>query len=286
MTNTAKNVIQRTLGCQFKGVRTHAYVDLDAAMSCALWRIISGDKKDPLFLPAGEPTPEGYIGLDVADGLKGLDTSCFEELFRAAAEAGIFTPQLLEEMWPLIRHVTMQDRGEMFDQPKEILAGNLTRILASLRGATREYAAWEDASIVTFFHRFLLNQIAFAEKVEEGRQAVAASQILPTALGTICVLPRGNFTNSEAIAFEEGHSFLIYQNYFNIGVVRNNKLTVSLAELLHDLPEGWYKDPRGFLVCWGSRKNPAKTASDLSVADLAFKLVEAIRKIQIVCKES
>lgn len=74
---------------------------------------------------------------------------------------------------------------------------------------------------------------------------------------------------THSILFDKGVEFVVYEDNFNLGVIRNPRSNKNLGNHLRkDLPE-WFHHPKGFLSCWGCNKAPKFVASEISAETLA-----------------
>ncbi len=243
--------LRRELSVRNCRVATHIKPDLDALLSVALWaHLIGMNVRDLIlsFIPSGSPVPEGFVGLDISAGFKGLNSSCFEELLELA------TPADRAALGLLGAHATKQDQGEVHRLPRELSIGFFGNCLSTFRKA-----GWTDQNLV------LLGADLFMGALLQGRDRVAAVAALETAEWhlerRVVLLPSGSGMSVTMAAFEVGAEIAIYEDGANVGVVRTNDGTLHLGELLQGLEEltEFFFHPSGRFVSRGTQKSPAAT---------------------------
>jgi len=79
---------------------------------------------------------------------------------------------------------------------------------------------------------------------------------------------------------EMGVNFIIYKDGYNMGILRNVNETFDLNivknKMQFENKDKWFCHPQGFILCWGSKKFPAKEDSGVGVEDLFQLLVSCL----------
>lgn len=258
---------------QERRVATHLRVDLDAIMSTALWAHLvhcSVDDLDVHFVPAiTEQVDSGVVALDIPAGLKGHESSCFEQLLA-------FAPKEEQEALALFaHHVTLQDRGELLGLPREVHIGCLGPVIGALKDAMMN-----DRALLSFGGGLFHAQLTAGRELVLAHEALVQAQQL--AEGRVVVLPPNVPRITSTLAFEGGAEIVIFQQELNVGAQRRHDSSVHLGKLLEAvLPEGFFRHPNGWLVAWGTEKSPASDRSPLSALELGALIARLLPRSHV-----
>lgn len=252
----------------------HPWVDLDAATCVALTGVAI---EDVYFLPANAPDVPAHLKeariLDHPLGHKGLLES--DGIQHSAAASLPEAADLADS--DLLLEVEEQDMHG-FAQPRFSLA----RILACVRAFFRDQKLTGeelDRAVLRVMVP-VIRAIAHAER----QKARAPQTPLPEVeVGPYRFALRVG-ASDEPLVLPRGYAGIIYQDGFNLGVVRHPRRREIDFRLLREELPGWFIHSTGFMACWGSFKAPAsgpppegtpRTAAEL-VALLREKLIPAL----------
>lgn len=101
---------------------------------------------------------------------------------------------------------------------------------------------------------------------------------------------------SKILMYGKNAMFVVFEDGFNIGVLSNKKLDVHVdaPELIaaiedsgeqiappgKDQKDKWFIHTDRYILCWGSRKAPAKRAQRLTIEKLTEAAINAVRRIE------
>ncbi|MDW8079905.1 MAG: hypothetical protein RMJ16_13580 [Thermoguttaceae bacterium] len=253
----------------------HPWVDLDAAACVALTGVAI---EDVYFLPANATEiPECLKHARILDhplGLKGFLES--NGLQHSAAASLPEAADLAESDFLL--EVEEQDM-QGYAQPRYSLA----RILACVRAYFRDQklAGEELDRAVLRIIVPVLRAIAHAER--QNRQ-VRQSPLPEVEVGPYRFVLRLG-PSDEPPMLPRGYAGIIYQDGFNLGVVRHpRRRELDFRILREDLP-GWFIHSTGFMACWGSFKAPASGPPPEGTPRTAAELAELLRQklVPVLC---
>ena len=271
---------------------THCNVDLDACASVwAVEKFVPGYYRDThvSFVPANwrgtegvdHTDPEGEaLAVDISAGIKGLNNCAFAKILWQWAPA-----EAQKALNPLVRYITAQDQtgcaeAELLGEDGRFMAAyGLNAVLNSLRRCYRN----DDVRIVKAMGDIF---DGWYEGAEERIQAIpiaeeAARAATARGLAHVVVVPDGAPAGVNGILYDMGAKALVFQDGNNIGVIRSNKETFHLGDILREsgiLPDGeeWFSHPAGFLVAHGTRKAPATEHTSVDALSLARVVDDAI----------
>jgi hypothetical protein len=253
-------------------VYTHQRVDADAAFSVAAWAYLTGKRVSELdlhFVTSEDQIPEGVVALDVIKGIKGSESCCFAKLLPFFGADDNYVLQTLGT------YLTKIDNHQKYEEGLPpgvfyILPANILSGLKMQGMADKDLCIWAEMT--------LLALIAQGERLQKSYTSALPPSTEHLMGGKITILPLDVPQYFSKIAFRQGADFVVYQDGFNIGILRGQFCNFNLAELYRELPEGFYLDPRGFMLAWGSKKFPKQTPSPLSAKELALRLVKLLGK--------
>lgn len=251
---------------------THQRVDADAAFSVAAWAYLTGKRVSQLdlhFVLSEDQIPEGVVALDVIKGIKGSDSCCFAKLLPFFGEDKNYVLQTLGTYLTKIDNHQKYEEGlppgVFYILPANILSG------LKMKGVPdKDLCVWAELT--------LLALIAQGERLEKSYNSELPPSTEHLMGGKVTILPLNAPQYFSKIAFRKGAEFVVYQDGLNIGILRGHNSSFNLGEVYRELPDGFYLDPRGFLLAWGSKKFPKQVPSPVSAKELALKLVNGLNK--------
>lgn len=267
------------------GIIIHPNPDLDACVCAALSGVSA---EDVHFLPAGETKlpiicsccnrkltgqerildhPLGEKGRLDADGTRHA-AAC------SMPEADMADPLLLDE-------ADEQDSIGKVLNPRFSLASILSAVRseASERGLRKTDL---DREVVRIMSRIITGLNLLNAKRQEADVAINGGvRIVEIASLKFAILPQGETSPQIGMVLNEKYNVTghIYAQQNNVGVTRypgRNK--PDLTKLKSYLP-GWFIHTAGFLVCWGSRKSPAKTLPPKGTPQNQAELLSLMREV-------
>jgi hypothetical protein len=253
-------------------VYTHQRVDADAAFSVAAWAYLTDRRIKELdlhFVSSEDQIPPNVVALDVLKGIKGSNSCCFAKLLPFFGEKKNYHLEALGT------YLTKVDNHQKYEEglppgvfyllPAHILVG------LKMRGVPdRELCEWAELTLIAL--------IAQGERMEQSYNSDLPPGSEKFLSGRVVLLPPGSPQYATSIAFRQGAEVVVYQDGFNTGIIRETSSKFPLDVVFRSLPDGFYLDPRGFLLAWGSKKFPKSNPSPVSARELALRVVAELQK--------
>jgi hypothetical protein len=246
----------------------HPWVDLDAAACVAL----TGVSIDQVyFLPANaEQLPSDLRDARVLDHPLGHKGELEGGEIQHAAAASLPEAADLQESDFLLEVEEQDTLG--FAHPRFSLA----RILASLRAYYRGQGL-EGEELDRAILRIMvpmLQALIYTERQNRNQRQAVLPQVEVGPYRFVVRIGRGE----EGPVLLRNHAGMIYQDGFNLGVVRHPRRKEIDFRLLREELPGWFIHPSGFMACWGSFKAPANGPPPPGTPRTVAELVELLRK--------
>ncbi|HNW88077.1 MAG TPA: hypothetical protein PKN48_00310 [Bacteroidales bacterium] len=250
---------------------THQNVDLDAASSVCLWCLIKFDDTDiseVMFVPADynvDPSPEDII-IDIICGGQGIkgEKSAFSEILKRFGTEKHF--------------LVFKDFADLLDIYDS--TGNFPQ-LVGFSGMTIvdvfKYIKTElvaDQEVVENWYRVIRGMYSSFLEYERALDTAnkAEKENLIEGIPIIRNAPNG----TSSILLSRGYEFVIFEDEFNLGVIRSKTSNKDLGKHLGAMFPEWFHHKTGFLSCWGCRKAPKDSPANISAEKLA-ELVSIIK---------
>jgi hypothetical protein len=275
-------------------VYTHINVDLDAVASVwAAREFIPGAREAELvFVPAnwdGEGMDDGDLALDIRAGDRGIKGeqrpdgtvgSCFAQLVAEHASS--------DDQEALARLVAWVDAQDAHGQPVEWLAPEASSDVQetltenSISGTLRDLQETlpnDDAVIVELMGKIFSGRLKRGHARHRAHAEADRAELIGAGRVAIVRDKREKATN--AILFDRGVRVIVYQDGYDIGVVRANGVALKMdhRELLavihaagEEIGDGrgtWFIHSAKFLLAWGTFNAPATSPSAVRPDDLA-----------------
>jgi hypothetical protein len=276
---------------------THLNVDLDAV--CSVWAvqcfIPEAQHAQLVFRPAdwdGAEMSEDDLALDMSAGGRGVKGekdgdgiihSCFATIVERHASSDDQSA-----LAKLVRFVDAQDAHgsavkflcpDVDSDVQSVFAA--TGINAVLR-ALQAVHARNDVLVVDRMSEILTGMLKAGRARQ--RASVEADKAEVLEGGNVAIVWNSREFATNGILFEErGVRVIVYVDGCNLGLIRHSSEALrmdnpefrAVVEKVGETSE-WFAHPAGFLYCRGSRKAPAKSASNVSPHALAETAVRLI----------
>lgn len=249
-------------------ILTHIDVDLDAASSACLYYLLTFGKWiiDVIeFVPAdyNEPLEQADIAIDIECGGKGIkgEKSAFSAILEIYG-----SPSYKSAFKDLADLLDVYDSTGTFPQ----LAGFPGMTIIDVFRYIKNNCV-SDLYIVEVWFK-IISGIYTSFVLHETAKTAANKAEIVEDIPIIKNAPSG----TSNILLARGYEFVIYEDEFNLGVIRSNTSTKDLRKALSPIFPDWFHHKSGFLSCWGGRKAPKSSPSNISAEKLA-EIVSTIK---------
>jgi hypothetical protein len=256
-----KAYLARHLQAQTASIVTHSQVDLDAAFSVALWAHILGKSVNEFqveFDGRGFRSDDPRLGLDINGGVKGRSSSAFEVLCSCLPESDQIALANLKN------YITAEDQAKFTLLDESLSTGLLRRRLED-----RQLLGASDLELCKLAENEL-NLILQSHQGRELAKSIADSAVEYGNGRIALVHSSSNLVNQ--ILFKRGFDFVVFEEQTNVGVRRSPRLeepNLMPLKLEDRRMHSFYADRKGFLLCSGTRKMPARTNPEINAFEIA-----------------
>lgn len=242
-------------------IYTHQNLDIDAASSVWLFKLYHQRDDEVIFVPADyvpntavEYAPDIYIDIPAGGlGWKG-EKSAFSEILERTND------EFQEAFKDLKVLIDIKDStGETIRIPG-MSSGTIVDTFIHIK----DYYGKDDNALLLAWKPVIIGMLSSYRRYQKALRAADRAKMIEN----IPIIKNAP-SQTASILHSRGAEFVVYEDGFNVGVIRSNSSKKNLGELLRDRLPTWFHHKSGFLSCWGCNKAPKYSPADISAEELA-----------------